>query len=146
MRRVALIVGIAALSLFGVAQADVVSGGDVRVSFRGWIKPRTLPRSEAAPISLHVSGLVTPIGDRRPATLERVTVEVNRFGILTTRGLPTCPWRRLRSTRTARAFEICRDSLVGTDIFKSHIDITEQLPFPAVGRMLALLLTLHVRP
>ena len=33
--------------------------------------------------------------------------------------------------------EICSDSLIGTGHFTSHIDIPEQAPFPAVGRMLA---------
>jgi hypothetical protein len=136
MRRLALLVGIAALSLLGVAQAEVVSGGNVRVSFRGWISPEALPRNEAAPITLHVAGTVEPIGDQRPASLKKVTVEINRHGVVTTRGLPTCPWRRLKAVRTARALAICGDALIGTGHFNSHIDIPEQAPFPAVGKVL----------
>jgi hypothetical protein len=146
MRRAALSVGIAALSLIAVAQAGVVSGGNVRVSFRGWISPQVLPRSEAAPITLHVAGTVTPIGGQRPATLERVTIEINRHGVVTTRGLPTCPWRRLESTTTEQALAACRDALVGTGHFTSHVDIPEQAPFPAVGRMLAFNTTVDGRP
>lgn len=137
MRHLALFIGIAVLSLFGVAQADIVSGGNVRVSFRGWISPETLPRSESAPIALHVAGTVTPVDGQRPAALERVTVEINRHAVSTTRGLPICPWHRLLSTTTRRAMEICSDSLIGTGHFTSHIDIPDQAPFPAVGRMLA---------
>ena len=33
--------------------------------------------------------------------------------------------------------EICGDALIGTGHFTSHIDIPEQAPFPAAGRMLA---------
>ena len=55
-----------------------------------------------APIALHVAGTVEPVGGQRPAALERVTVEINRHAVVTTRGLPTCPWRRLQST-TSRA-------------------------------------------
>ncbi len=137
MRHLALFVGIISLLLLGNAQADIVSGGNVRVSFRGWISPQALPRSEAAPIALHVAGTVTPIDGQRPAALERVTVEINRHAVATTRGLPTCPWRKLLSTTTARALEICHDALIGTGHFTSHIDIPEQAPFPAEGRMLA---------
>jgi hypothetical protein len=137
MRRLALSVGIVALLLLGTAEADTVSGGNVRVSFRGWISPETLPRSEAAPIALHVAGTVTPVGGLRPASLERVTVEINRHAVATTRGLPTCPWKQLLSTTTKRALEICSDALIGTGHFSSHIDIPDQAPFPAKGRMLA---------
>jgi hypothetical protein len=137
MKRILLLAGVAALGLLGVAQGDIVSGGNVRVSFRGWISPETLPRSGAAPIALHVAGTVTPLDGQRPAALERVTVEINRHAFATTRGLPTCPWPKLRSTTSARALEICRDALIGTGHFSSHIDIPEQAPFPAEGRLLA---------
>jgi hypothetical protein len=145
MRRIALFTGIAALGLLGVAQAEVVSGGNVRVSFRGWISPQALPRSEPAPIALHIAGTVEPVGDQRPAALEEVTVEINRHGIVNTRGLPTCPWRRLQSTSTEQAMAVCADALVGTGHFTSHVDIPEQAPFPASGRMLAFNAMLHGR-
>jgi hypothetical protein len=146
MRRTVLLIGIAMFSLFGVAQADLVSGGNVRVSFQGWISPKTLPRSEVAPIALHIAGTVTPLDGQRPASLERVTVEVNRHAVATTRGLPTCPWRKLISTTTARALEICRDALIGTGHFTSHIDIPDQAPFPADGRLLAFNSRRHGKP
>ena len=137
MRRATLLIGIALFLLFGVAQADVISGGNVRVSFRGSISPETLPRSKAAPIALHVAATITPIEGKRPEALERVTVEVNRHAVATTRGLPVCPWNRLVSENSRRALKICGDSLIGTGHFSSHIDIPEQAPFPAEGRMLA---------
>lgn len=146
MRRIGLLIGITLLSLLGVAQADVITGGNVRVSFHGWISPQTLPRSESAPIALRVAGTVTPVDGQRPETLERITVEVNRHAVATTRGLPTCPWRRLLSTTSQQALEICRDSLIGTGHFSSHIDIPEQAPFPAEGRMLAFKSRLDGRP
>lgn len=138
MRRAALLVGIALFSLLGVAQADVISGGNVQVSFSGGITPKTLPRSELAPIALHISGTVTPVEEGlRPKALNRLTVEVNRHAVATTRGLPVCPWHKLRSTTTHRALAICRNALIGRGHFSSHIDIPEQAPFPAEGRLLA---------
>jgi hypothetical protein len=142
-RRILALAAVALLALLGVARAEVVSGGNVRVSFRGWISPRTLPRAEPAPIALHVAGTVEPVGGRRPAALESVTVEINRHGVVTTRGLPTCPWGRLRSTTSEQALATCRDALVGTGTFTSHVDIPEQAPFPAAGRILAFNTRLH---
>jgi hypothetical protein len=130
---------VAAISLLGVALAgaEVIGGDNVRVTFRASITPRTLPRTGSAPIALHVSAKVTPVGGRRPEALRKVTVEVNRHAVATTRGLPFCPWSRLISENSKRALAICGDSLIGTGHFSSHIDIPEQAPFPAEGRMLA---------
>lgn len=123
--------------LVAVAGAEVVSGGNVRVSFHGWITPRTLPRGEAAPVTLHVAGTVQPIGGRHPEALERVKVEINRHGIVSTRGLPACPEGRLKGSTTAQALARCRGALVGTGHFTAHVEIPESTPFPSVGRMLA---------
>jgi hypothetical protein len=143
MKRIFVLAGIAVLGLLGVAQGESVSGGNVRVSFRGWISPKTLPRSEVAPIALHVAGTVDPIGDHRPASLERVTVEINRHGVVTTRGLPSCPWKKLKAVRSSRAMEICAPALIGSGHFYSHIDIPEQAPFPANGKVLLFNSTRH---
>ncbi len=128
---------VSAVALFGVARADVIGGGNVRVAFRASINPKMLPRSVRGPVALHVSTVVTTIEGRRPEALRRVTVEVNRHAVATTRGLPVCPWRRLASVTSSRALVVCGDSLIGTGHFSSHIDIPEQAPFPAEGRMLA---------
>ncbi|MFI5028497.1 MAG: hypothetical protein ACHQCF_05890, partial [Solirubrobacterales bacterium] len=124
-------------TLVGVARADVVSGANVRVSFRGWITPRRLPRATPAPVALHVSGRLRPIAGHRPATLERVKVEINRHGIISTRGLPACPRRALQGTTTVQALARCRGSLVGSGHFTAQVEIPEEAPFPSVGRMLA---------
>jgi hypothetical protein len=143
--RIAAAAVLCALAAVAVARAEVVSGGNVRVSFRGWISPRKLPRGESAPISLHVAGSVQPLGGRRPAALERVRVEINRHGVVSTRGLPVCPRRRLLGTTTEGALERCRGALVGTGHFTAHVEIPEGAPFPAVGRLLAFNSTLGGR-
>jgi hypothetical protein len=120
-----------------VARADTVSGDNVRVSFSGSIEPRTLPRGEPAPVSLHVEGKVRPLEGARPVALRRFTVQVNRHAIFTTRGLPRCPLRKLRGTSSREAIGNCGEALLGSGFFNSHIDIPEQAPFPAYGRVLA---------
>ena len=70
MRRTTLLIGVAFCSLFGVAQAEIISGGNVRVSFRGGVRPETLPRSTAAPIALHLAGTITAIEGMSLANVE----------------------------------------------------------------------------
>ncbi|HEY5977038.1 MAG TPA: hypothetical protein VIT85_04200 [Solirubrobacterales bacterium] len=119
------------------AQAEVVTGGNARVSFHGRITPNVLPRVKPAPVALAVSGTVRPIGDGRPAGIRRVEIAINRHGVVSTRGLPTCKRRRVLSSTTGQALAACGDALVGSGHFRAHIDIPEQSPFPASGRMLA---------
>jgi hypothetical protein len=126
-----------ALSLLAIARADTVAGENVRVSFQGRIRPATLPRSEPAPVSLHVTGTVQPLEGERPTALESLTIQVNRHAHFTTRGLPSCPLRRIYGTSTREALAACGDALLGAGHFTSHIDIPEQSPFPANGHVLA---------
>lgn len=119
------------------ARADTVSGDNVRIQFRGSIVPKALPRSRPAPVSLHLEGRVEPLGSERPSSLSQLTVQVNRHATFTTRGLPTCPRRKLRGTSTEEALANCGDALLGSGYFTSHIDIPEQAPFPTWGRVLA---------
>lgn len=144
--RLGALAALCLLALGGLAVGEVVSGGNARVSFGGWISPRKLPRAGSAPITLHVSGTVHPIGGRRPAALKRVKVELNRHGVLTTRGLPVCPRRRLLGTTSSQALRQCAGSLVGAGTFRAHVEIPEGAPFPSVGRVLAFNSTLHGHP
>ena len=124
-------------ALLGVAQAEVVSGGNVRVSFRGWISPQTLPRAEPAPVALHVAGTVEPVGGRRPAALESVSVEINRHGVVDharPAGLPVAA--AAVDDQPPGAGDLPRRP-GRHGHFTSHVDIPEQAPFPASGRMLA---------
>jgi len=128
-----------------VARADTVTGDNVRIGFRGWIRPGALPRKDPSPVALHVAGTVRPIGGGRPAALAQLTVQVNRHAVFTTRGLASCPVRMLRGTSTREAMRSCGKALLGIGRFTSHIDIPEQAPFPTVGRALAFNTTLNGR-
>lgn len=119
-----------------LVRADVVTGDDVLINFHGAIEPRVLPRGAPAPVSLHVDGVVRPLGDATPAGLSRVVVQVNRHAVFTTRGLPSCPPRSLLGTTTREALAACRDALIGTGFLTSHIDFPDQAPFPTRGRIL----------
>ncbi len=135
--RGAIVVAVAAILGTGIASATLFAGANVRVSFRAWLTPTTLPRTGAAPVALHLRGRLSTTDGKEPPQLERVTVELNRNGKVSTRGLPVCPRRRLLSTTTSQALQLCHESLVGSGSFTAHISIPTQAPFPARGRVLA---------
>lgn len=132
-----LLAVVSALAFFAVAKADTVTGDGVRIDFRGQIRPAVLPRSEPAPVTLRVAGTVQPLDGQRPVALERLTIQVNRHAVFTTRGLPACPVRRLRGAASRQALDNCGDALLGYGYVTSHIDIPDQARFPAFGRVLA---------
>jgi hypothetical protein len=144
--RTAVLIALATPALLAVARADTVEGDNVRISFEGQIRPAALPRAEPAPVALRVAGTVRPLNAQRPAALERLTIQVNRHAIFTTRGLPSCPMRRLLGTSTRQALDSCGEALLGYGSVNSHIDIPDQAPFPASGRLLAFKTTERGRP
>lgn len=143
IRRLAGTAVLLAVGLLGAAGAEVISGGNVKVAFSGSMVPHELARNAPEPIALRVRAAVEPIGAGSPAALRSFTIALNRHAVISTRGLPTCP-RKLVSDRTTRqALAVCRDALVGTGLFTAHIDVPEEAPFPARGRVLAFNSTLH---
>jgi hypothetical protein len=132
--------------LAAAAQAEVDGGANVRVNFSAWLTPRALPRSEPAPVTLHLSGSLTTSDGREPPALRRVTVSINRYGRVSTKGVPACPRGALVATTTGQALTACRAALVGDGAFTAHIAIPEQAPFPSRGRVLALNSMRHGRP
>lgn len=143
---VAVIAIAALLALAAAAVADVDTGANARVSFQGWIVPKKLPRSTPVPVSLHVGGRVRPLDGRRPSALRRVRVEINRHGVFSTRGLPTCRRRTLIGSTTALALKNCGDALVGRGRFAAHVEIPEGAPFPSSGTVLAFNSTVDGHP
>ncbi len=135
--RGAIVVAVAAILGTGIANATLFAGANVRVSFNAWLTPKALPRTDAAPVTLHLRGRLRTTDGEEPPQLRRVTVELNRHGKVSTRGLPTCPRRGLLSTTTSQALRFCRKALVGHGRFTAHISIPTQAPFPARGKVLA---------
>jgi hypothetical protein len=134
--------GVLALVLAGllattIAQADVVGGANVRASFEGWLTPRALPRVGLAPVALHLKGRLWTTDGREPPQLDRVAIAINRYGNVSTAGLPLCRRRTIVAATTAQALAACRDALVGSGRFEAHIVLPDQAPFPAQGRLLA---------
>jgi hypothetical protein len=144
--RILLAAALISLPILGVAHADVIAGGNAKVTFTGTMAPSTLPRAMPQPISVEVHGRVRPVENRRPPALRKFVIAFTRHARVTTHGLPTCQRDLLHARTTKQALAICRDALVGTGRFTAHIDVPDQAPFPSSGRVLAFNTTFHGRP
>lgn len=120
----------------GVAAATVVQDGSVRVTFLAQISPYKLPRTGTAPISVFVAGHVAAPNGGIPPQLRRMKIEVNRHGLLQSRGLPACRVPQIRTATTQRALSLCAPALIGSGRFWAHIVLPDQAPYPTHGRLL----------
>lgn len=139
MRRFAVIGVLLAVVSLGVPGAfgEVERTGNLIVAFNGRFLPRALPRDRDAPISVDLSGRIRTIDGSRPPQLRRISIAVNRYGRLSTVGLPTCTTAQLESTSPSLALARCSDALVGRGHFGAQVEFPEAAPFPAEGSMLA---------
>lgn len=133
---VLLTLAVAWLCAQPLASAEVITGGNYRISFSGSMTPAKLPRVGSQPISVSVRGAVQPLPDSPSPALREFTVSINRHARLSLRGLPVCSRRQVVGASTSQARARCRDALVGNGQFSAHIDLPEQTPFPAAGRLL----------
>ena len=139
MRRNLLIFTLLALTVLGagIAYGEKVKQGDLLLSFNVGFSPHALPRDRLAPVTVDLSGSVQTPGVDNPPQLRSIQLDINRYGQLSTRGLPACPRGQLEATSTEAALERCRDALVGNGRFKANVDFADREPFPVEGRMLA---------
>lgn len=128
---------VAALGSAALALAEVVEKEDVRVDVSGSLSPQALPRSGTAPISVAVGGKIKTAGQSRQAILKTLKIELNRNGIIDSRGLPVCPYGSIQPATSSRALSACRSSVVGKGSFTAEITLTGQEPYPTKGTLLA---------
>ena len=133
--------GALALSVFvltGItaANAAVIQEGNLRITVLSQIQPFKLPRTGTAPIAVVIAGhIATPSGET-PPQLQKMTVKVNRHGLLQSEGLPTCSLAQVQPASTARALSQCSEALVGSGRFWASIVLPDQRPYPTRGRPL----------
>jgi hypothetical protein len=125
-----------ALSGIAAAAAAVIQQDGIRVTVLSQIKPFKLPREKPAPIAVFVSGHVGTPSGTLPPQLKRMTIKVNRHGLLQSEGLPTCELDQVKTATTERALAQCEDALVGSGRFWASIVLPDQRPFPTRGRLL----------
>jgi hypothetical protein len=119
------------------AHAELTESGDLFVRFEGGIAPNALPRERPAPIEVSVAGTIKTLSGQRPPALRKIRIELNRGGVLDSRGLPTCRYNQLVATSPAQALEACRGALVGDGAYDAKTAFPEQATFPSQGHILA---------
>src|ERR1700710_2720117 len=135
-RALALALAAGVLACASLAQATVIQEGNVRITVLSQILPYKLPRKGVAPIAVFVSGHLSEPHGAIPPQLQEMTVEVNKHGLLQSKGLPACPLRLLQPASTERALASCQDALIGSGQFWAHIVLPDQGAYTTHGRLL----------
>lgn len=141
MRRPALLalVGLALAGLLGagLARGEQSQQGDLIVSLDGGLSPLQLPRDRTAPVAVRLDGgLRTADGSLLPR-VTRIALALPGQGVLSTRGLPVCPQRRLRNTKDPEALAACGPALVGHGELRAQVLVPHQAPFTIHSHLLA---------
>ena len=136
-RRAGALAAVAAiLATASMAHATVVQEGNLRITVLSQVLPYKLPRKGTAPIAVFVSGHLSEPHGGIPSQLQEMTVEVNKHGLLQSKGLPACPLSRIQPASTQRALQACGDALIGSGQFWAHIVLPDQGAYPTHGRLL----------
>jgi hypothetical protein len=117
----------AAGALTGLARADVIQTGNVRVNFHAGFSPVSLPRETPAPITVELEGKISTTDGSHPPALRRLRVELNSAGRIDARGLPSCPTPLLQATSSTAALERCGPALVGKGTFQAQLPVSNHL-------------------
>ena len=134
------------LLLASTSLAASVQEGTLRVSITTQIKPFRLPRTDPAPIDVFLAGHIASTTGGVPPQLTRMTVYVNRQGVLDTAAVPICPISQIGPATTAQALSRCGSSLIGSGHFWASVVLSGQPPYHTTGRLLAFNGLSHGRP
>jgi hypothetical protein len=139
MKRFAVIGLLLATALTGaaIAHAEIAGEDGLFVSFGGGFTPNSLPRDRDVPVTVKLDTSIKTTEGKRPPQLRRISFEVNRYGRISTVGLPACDSGLLESTDTRVALERCRPALVGRGQFTANVEFPDRAPFPVHGQILA---------
>lgn len=114
----------------GRAQGFLVKVDNLILSGDGGFAPRKLPRRAFAPIDFVGHANVDSVDGSIPAPLRQITVDFDRDGRLSTRGLPTCDPALLQAATVEEARAICARAVVGTGHVEALIAREGQAPTP----------------
>jgi hypothetical protein len=128
-----------ALSTGWVERADgeQTQRGVLVSALAGELRPLTLPRDHPAPIAVHLEGRLRTANRSLLPRVIKLEIGLPAQGVLSTRGLPVCPARRIRDTKTGEALAACRPALVGRGRLDAVVALPNQAPFPIRARLLA---------
>src|SRR6478735_2688317 len=132
----ALGIAVAILACASMAHAAVVQEGNLRITLSSQIQPYKLPRDKPSPIAVFVAGHLQAPHGGIPSQLQKMSVKVNRHGLLQSKGLAVCQLAQLQPASTERALANCGEALIGSGQFWAHIVLPDQGAYPTHGRLL----------
>ncbi len=136
-RKLAALLLAASFLLAASAQAERLVRGNLEISVLGRIEPFRRPRTRPAPISIVFSGRLQTTDNSTPPQVKGIVIDLNRHGLLQSKGLPVCPPSRLEAASSQTALQSCSAALVGKGRFWAHIILPEQRPYRTAGVLLA---------
>jgi hypothetical protein len=125
-----------ALLCASAATAAVIQQGDLRITVLAQVKPYKLPRVGTAPIAVFVAGHLQNAKGGIPPQLQRMTIRVNKHGLLQSKGLPVCKTHQIQPASDERALANCSDALIGSGQFWANIVLPDQGAYRTQGRLL----------
>jgi len=131
-----LLASVGVLACVTVATAATIQQGDLRITVLAQVKPYKLPRTGTAPIAVFVAGHLQNSKGGIPPQLQRMTIRVNKHGLLQAKGLPVCAIRQIQPASDERALENCGDALIGSGQFWANIVLPDQGAYRTQGRLL----------
>jgi hypothetical protein len=136
-RRVAWLGTAAALlACAAIAGAATVQSEGLRITVLSQILPYKLPRATPAPIAVFVAGHLENAKGGVPPQLQKLTVQVNRHGLLQSQGLAVCQIPEVQPASTQRALSNCGDAVIGSGRFWASIVLPDQGAYRTQGRLL----------
>jgi len=139
MRALTAILALAAAMLcLGIpAQAELSQQGKLIVAFDGSLSPKTLPRTQPAPVAVTVAGRVRTAKGAPLPQLRTIRVAINSAGRLYDKGLPTCRVASIQPATEAQAQTVCGRSIVGRGHVTVSVHLENQASFAVKGNLLA---------
>jgi hypothetical protein len=120
----------------GLAAAVTLQQGGLRITVLAQVKPNKLPRDKPAPIAVFVAGHLQSSKGGIPPQLQEMRIEVNRHGLLQSKGLAVCEVPQVQPATTQRALSQCSDALIGSGRFWANIVLPDQGAYRTQGRLL----------
>lgn len=119
------------------AGAEQTQRGNLISSLDGELRPLALPRDRLASVAVHLEGRLRTEDNSLLPRVTRLELGLPGQGVLSTRGLPSCPARRLHDTRTSEALSACHKALVGRGRLDALVALPNQAPVDVHARLLA---------
>jgi hypothetical protein len=146
-RTLALTVAFLCLGLVSLSQAEITQTGNLRLSFDGQITPNKLPKKGTTPVKVAVSVKIAAVSESKPPPqLSSIKIQINRYGVLDSTGLPVCEVSDIQPSTTEKALQACRKSLVGEGTFNAKVFSSDDAQFPSNGKVYAFNGTYNGKP